>query len=71
MKTTLATIPNFAKKHPDAFTVSSVRWIRFNQDTNGFASAFVTVGRRVLIDEDRFFEIIARQNGRWEEPAGV
>jgi len=42
--------------------VSSLRWLRFNQETNGFADAFVTVGRRVLIDEGKFFDAIERQN---------
>ena len=30
--------------------------------TNGFASAFVKVGNRVLIDEAKFFECVARRN---------
>ena len=58
----------FSNKHPDAFSVSSLRWLRFNRETNGFAPAFVNVGRRVLIDEDRFFECIARLNGQSVEP---
>ena len=29
---------------------------------NGFAPAFVKVGRRVLIDEAKFFECVARQS---------
>ena len=29
---------------------------------NGFAPAFVKVGRRVLIDEAKFFECVARKN---------
>ena len=66
----LSTLSRFAEKHPDAFTEASLRWLRFRQDSNGFASAFVTVGRRVLIDEDAFFEVIAQQNGRKTE-AGV
>ena len=63
-----STIQKFAEKNPDAFTEASLRWLRYNQDENGFASAFVTVGRKVLIDEERFFGIIARQNGRCEDP---
>jgi hypothetical protein len=33
-----------------------------NLAPNGFAAAFVEVGGRVLLDEQRFFEIIAQQN---------
>ncbi len=57
------TIKQFAEKHP-VFTQSSLRWLRFNQGTNGFADAFRCVGRRVLINEDRFFELIEEQNSR-------
>ena len=64
MQRNYSRIPAFVAKNPDGFTESGVRWLRFNRDKNGFASAFVTVGRNVLIDEDRFFEIIAEQNGR-------
>jgi len=57
----LLSLKQFSKKHP-AFTEPGLRWLRFNQETNGFASAFVTVGRRVLIDEGEFFGAIERQN---------
>lgn len=30
--------------------------------TNGFSTAFVKCGNRVLIDEAKFFECVARQN---------
>ena len=59
----LVTIKQFAALHA-AFTESGLRWLRFTQEENGFRSAFVSVGRRVLIDEGRFFEIVAEQNGR-------
>ena len=29
---------------------------------NGFAEAFVEIGGRVLIDEDKYFEIVDKQN---------
>jgi len=59
-----------AAQHP-AFSEASLRWLRFNQGTNGFADAFVTVGRRVLIDEGKFFFAIEKQNrqARQEEAA--
>ncbi len=41
-----------------------LRHLIFNEKTNGFASAFKRVGRRVLIDEDEFFNCVDRQNGK-------
>lgn len=58
----LLTFRQFADRHP-AFSESSLRWTRFNEDRQGFATAFVTVAsRRVLIWEKEFFRVIARQN---------
>jgi hypothetical protein len=39
-----------------------MRHIRFHQETNGFKDAFLTVGSRVLVDEEKFFAIIEQQN---------
>lgn len=58
----LSTFSSFAERYSNAFTEPGLRWTRFNCERNGFAGAFVKVGRRVLIDEDRFFECIDRQN---------
>ena len=74
----LLTFRQFSEKH-QAFTEASLRWLRFRSEEsrcirsrrkpvadevpNGFADAFVQVGRRVLIDEVRFFRIIAVLNG--------
>jgi hypothetical protein len=55
----LLSIKQFAARH-SAFTEGSLRWLRFEAATNGFASAFVTIGRRVLIDEDLFFQCVQR-----------
>ena len=57
----LMSLKQYSQKHP-AFSEPGLRWLRFNQEANGFAEAFITVGRRVLIDEGRFFEVIDRQN---------
>lgn len=59
----LLTVRQFSEKHP-AFPQGGLRALRFNQDTNGFAPAFKTVGRKVLIDEARFFEIVNQQNAK-------
>jgi len=63
IQTALLTIRLFSEKHP-SFSQAALRNIRFHQDTNGFAPAFVCVGRRVLIDEDAFFQVIRQQNAR-------
>lgn len=43
--------------------IGGLRHIRFHQSTKGFDDGvFVKVGRRVLVDEARFFECVARQN---------
>lgn len=39
-----------------------LRHLVFHEKTNGFKDAFVRVGKRVLIDEKRFFEIATQQN---------
>jgi hypothetical protein len=37
-------------------TVPALRWMRFNGDKTGFNSCILKVGKRVLIDEARFFQ---------------
>jgi hypothetical protein len=37
-------------------SVAGLRWMIFNKDKNGFTKAIVRSGRRVLIDEEKFFE---------------
>lgn len=70
----LKTIPQFSTEFP-AFTQGGLRWLKFCSEAghrnakgetitpNGFAPAFVNVGRRVYIDVDKFFAIVAAQNG--------
>ncbi|MEP2759024.1 MAG: hypothetical protein ABJP66_08165 [Hyphomicrobiales bacterium] len=65
MSRSLLTVAQFAKKHP-AFSQGGLRWLIFNAkprassigqiDANGLDIAIVRVGRRVLIDEDLFFD---------------
>jgi len=59
----LSTINGFSGKHP-AFSKASLRNIRFYQKENGFSDAFMTLGRKVFIDEDKFFECLDKINGR-------
>lgn len=37
-----------------AFTEPSFRWLRFNGEENGFNSCVVKVGRKVLLNIERF-----------------
>ena len=60
-KPELCTLKRFVEKYPDAWTESGLRWLRANEDTNGFQGAFVKVGGRLFIDEIFFFECVRRQ----------
>ena len=61
-------LPVMAEKHP-TFPVPSLRWIRFrSQDPTDetyapFADAFIKLGGRVLVDEQRFLEIVSSRTG--------
>ena len=67
----LFTVKQFAKRNP-SFTEPSLWNIRFKSksrqssrgpiETNGAASAFITVGRKVLIDEQAFFAWVRQQS---------
>ena len=67
----LFTIKQFKARNP-AFTESALRNIRFKSKvrhgssgpirTNGAAAAFITVGRKVLIDEQAFFAWVRQQS---------
>lgn len=54
---TLLTVKQFNQKHP-AFPIGGLRHQIFHQEQNGMRRAQVIVrnGRRVLINEDKFFE---------------
>ena len=60
---TYRTFKQFRVKNPWA-TDGGLRWLRFNQSKNGFSKAFVTIGRRVLIDEEEFFRVVREQNSQ-------
>ena len=59
----LKTVPQFSESNP-AFPVGGLRWQIFNQEKNGLkdAGAIVRVGRKVLIDVDKYFAWIYSQN---------
>jgi len=68
---TLLTVKQFSRKH-EAFTEGSLRFQIFNANPrktslgeipgNGLDAALLRLGRKVLIDEAKFFEWIERQN---------
>jgi len=59
----LQTVPQFSENNP-AFPVGGLRWQIFNEDKNGLknAGAIVRVGRKVLIDVDKYFAWVYNQN---------
>ena len=54
---TILTVKQFTQRHP-AFVESGLRHLIFHRKTNGMAEsgAIVRNGRRVLINEEKFFE---------------
>ena len=62
---TLSTVNLFTEKQP-AFTTGGLRSLIFNENTNGLAKAgaIVRIGRKVLIDEAKFFAWVEAQNKR-------
>jgi len=59
----LQTVPQFAKSNP-AFPVGGLRWQIFNEDKNGLrdSGAIVRIGRKVMIDVDKYFAWVYNQN---------
>jgi hypothetical protein len=56
---TLSTVNQFSEKHP-AFTRGGLRALIFNENQNGLAKSgeIVRIGRKVLINEPKFFSWI-------------
>jgi hypothetical protein len=59
----LSTVNQFVEKHP-WLTKGGIRSYIFLQDTNGLAAsgAIIRIGRKILIEEDKFFKWIETQN---------
>ena len=57
----LIPVPKWNDHHPWP-PPGGMRHLIFNAETNGFASAFKRVGRRVLVDEVEFFRCVEQQN---------
>ena len=56
------TVNQFTAKHA-AFNTGGVRSIIFNANTNGLAKsgAIIRIGRKILIDENKFFAWVQSQ----------
>lgn len=50
----LSPIKKIPEYYPGAFTEASIRWLIFNESSNGFSSCICRIGRKVLIDLDAF-----------------
>jgi hypothetical protein len=48
-------------------TYDSIRNLRRDRKTNGFASAFITIGTRVLVDVNEFWNCVERKGNRDKE----
>lgn len=47
-------------------TIAGMRWIVYKKQTNGFETAFLKNGKTVLIDVDRFWEILREKQNKKE-----
>lgn len=66
----LYTVKGLAKKNKEKGTwpssEASIWALRAGAPGNGFGKAFITIGRRVLIDEGKFWEAVAHlQEGKY------
>jgi hypothetical protein len=61
--TIFLTVNQFAEKHI-SFTKGGLRALIFNEQSNGLAKAgaVVRIGRKILIDESKFFAWVEAQN---------
>lgn len=47
--------------YPGAFTESSIRYLIFNANNNGFARCLIRIGKKVLIDLDQMDSWLEQQ----------
>lgn len=67
----LVGISELAKREDVPFTEPSLRWMVFNEGSNGLrdAGAIVRLGRRVYIDLDRFDAWLTSKESRHQQVA--
>ena len=58
----LVPIPRWNEFHPWP-PQGGLRHLAFHRETNGFKDAFVKVGRRILVVEDKFLRIAGGNRG--------
>lgn len=59
----LIAVKNLPSYYPDSgMTPSSIRWLIFNAKDNGFSSCIVRLGRKVLIDLEKFEQFLDEQS---------
>ena len=56
----LARVRQIPELYP-SFTESSIRWLIFNEKSNGFSECLRRLGRKILIDLDQFESWIDQQ----------
>lgn len=59
----LMTVKQFSQIYP-AFSEGCLRTLIFHSKTNGFDPSIIRIGRKVLIDEARFFECVDKQQNK-------
>ncbi len=61
------TVKSFALKNRESgawpHSESAIWALKARTPENGFGKAFIHIGRRVLVDEDRFWEAVANLQG--------
>jgi hypothetical protein len=62
--TEMFTLERFVERHPDKISMAMLRWIARHRDENGFADAFVRLGRNLLVIEPRFARALAKRGGK-------
>ena len=60
MNKTYLTVKQMAAKHP-AFSEASLRYHIFNETRNGLDKALIRVGKKILINEDAFWDWLENQ----------
>lgn len=59
----LLSVAQFCARHP-GFPAGGIRWLLFHRETNGLNCAVVKLGRKILIDERKFFDWVTNQQKR-------
>lgn len=61
LQTRLISCADWPKHHPWP-PIGGLRYLIFHAKKNGFEKVFKRVGRRILIDERKFFEFVEEKN---------